>query len=326
MTPRPGRLRARLAAVAVLAGASVLAGAPAALAEDTAFTFADAAITAPVGMATDHVNKRYWAIQASSGTLTIQAFDEAGGALGAVSSRDRISNVQALAFAAQQLYIGDVGGSRERVTILQMDRPLPGTEINKSSAVALAYPDGAHDAAAIMANADGRLFVVTRGKEPGIYEAPADLEVLPPWGTTAAPVNKLARVADAPADVTDATVLVDGRLALRTAAEGVTVLDPTSYRVLGTQEVTATQRGRGLTQSLDQKVLLAGAGSDGSVAAVAIPGPAPAQPTAPSSRRSSETASNPEENRSFAQPGTMVALVAAVGAGLLAAAVVLVKR
>lgn len=328
MESRRGRPSARIAVAAIVAGVALAGPAPQAHAEDTAFTFAGAAITSPVGMATDHVNRRYWAIQASSGTLAVQAFDERGAKLGTTSSRDRVTNVQALSFSAQKLFIGDVGGSRERVTILEMDRPLPGTEINRSIAIGLGYPDGAHDSAAILADVNEKLFVVTRGAGAGLYAAPDDPQVLLPWVTGPAPVNKLVRVADAPADVTDATFLVDGRIALRSASEGVVVLDGTTYQRLGTQPVTVAQKGGGLTQSLDQGVLLAGAGADGSVVKVAIPGVPPTQPTAAPTRRPAEQAqvTQPEENRSYEQTGTMVALVAAVGAALLAAAVVLVKR
>lgn len=321
--------RARPVALAALAAAVTLWAAPAAVAEERAFVLAGGVVTHPAGMATDHLNQRYWALQSSSGTLSVQAFDATGARLGAVSSRDRITNVQALAFSSQQLFIGDIGGSREKVTILQMDRPLPGTEINKSMQISLAYPDGAHDAAAIMADASARLYVVTKGPKAGIYAAPAVVSVLPAWATTPAVANKMTRVADAPADVTDATMLVDGRIALRSTAGGVTVLDAATYQTLGTQPIAAVQKGGSLTQSLDKATLLGAAGTEGSVVAVGIPGPAPAQPTATSTKKPTESqpqVTQPEENKSYEQTGTMVALVAAVGAALLASAVVLLKR
>lgn len=327
MEPRSRKTTARLAAAVAVAALVGLAP-TAATAEDVAFTFAGAAVTTPLGLATDHAHARYWAVQSSSGTLVVQAFDARGARVGSTRSRDRITNVQALAYTGGQLFIGDIGGTRERVAILQMDRPLPGTEINRSITIALAYPDGAHDAAAILVNANQRLFVVTRGKNAGLYAAPENPQALAPWQTTAAPVNKLTRVAGAPEDVTDATVLVDGRFALRSTSQGVVVLDGATFATLGAQPVTVRQRGGGLTQSLDQGLLLAGAGADGSVVAVAIPGPAPARPTAASTRRPAEqvTATPPEADRSVAQTGTMVALVAAVGVALLGAGVVLVKR
>lgn len=326
------RLRRAFAplAAAGLVGLVAFAGAPAVRAADeVAFTVGNPTLAAPLGMATDHVNKRYWTIQNSSGTLAVQALDAEGVRLGSASSRDRITNVQALAATNQLLFIGDVGGSRERVAIFRMDRPLPGTEINRSATIALAYPDGAHDAAAIMVNASERLFVVTRGKNAGIYAAPEEPQVLLPWITTPAPVNRLTRVADAPADVSDATILVDGRIALRTVAGGVQLLDGATYAELGSQPIEAPQRGGSITQSLDQQVLLAGAGTDGSVVKVAVPGPPPAKPTAVSTKRPADKpteATAPEENRAFEQTGTMVALVAAAAVSLLAAGIVLVKR
>lgn len=328
MAPHPGRRRVRplLATLGVL-GILATTVLPAA-AEETAFSFAGAGMTNPVGMTTDPGHQRYWAIRSTSGRLSVQAFDAEGAKQGAATSRDSATSVQGLAFVDGQLFIGDVGGNRSQVTVYQMDTPVPGTEILRALAMPLGYPDGAHDAAAIMVNASQKVFVVTRGRGAAIYAAPDNPSITYPNGKAAA-VNKLAKVADAPAaDVTDATFLIDGRIALRSASAGVIVLDPTSYAQLGTQEIAATQKGQALTQSLAPNALLAASGSDGSVVSVPIPGPAPAKPVATSTKKpdAPPPTDEPNTDKTFAQTGTTIALVAAMGVALLAAAVVLLKR
>ena len=329
MEPRSRRCLDGLAVVAIVAATAVL-GAGAASAEESAFSFPEGTVTAPVGMATDHAARRYWAVQGATGTLTVQTFDAEGDRAGSVSSRDRVTSVQGLAFTAQQLFIGDVGGRRQRVTILKMDRPVPGTQINRSIAIALEYPDGAHDAAAIMADADQKLFVVTRGQGAGLYAAPDDPSAVMPWQTAApgAKANPLTRVGEAPPDVTDASFLVDGRIALRSASRGVVVLDPATFAEVASQAVTVEQKGLALTQSLDQRAVLVAAGPEGAVTSLAVPGVPPARPTAMASRRASEPTVVSEEpvDRTYEQTGTSVALGAAAALALLAAAVALLRR
>lgn len=318
----------RLGLAALVFWGAAAFGIPVASAAEGDLVLGKGTLTQPVGLATDHANRRYWAIPAGQGSPGLSAFDERGKALGTTTSRDRLSSVQALAFSSQQLFIGDVGGTRERVTILQMDRPLPGTEINKSIAISLRYPDGAHDAAAIMADADERLYVVTRGKRAGIYAAPATPKRNAPWATTPPPVNDLTRVADAPSDVTDAAILVDGRIALLSTSGGVQVLDPASYAVLGTVPVPAGLRGGSLTQSLDQTALWVGTKATGALTSVPIPGPAPSQPTAAPKKRPDAAPQVDEEQveRPLVHTGTVIAVAAAVAVAVLAGTVVLIKR
>ncbi len=74
------------------------------------------------------------------------------------------------------------------------------------------YPDGPHDAEALLVHPrSGRFLVVTKDVAgAGVYRAPRD-PVTEDQG-----INELERVADAPAFVTDGAYLPDGRLVLRT--------------------------------------------------------------------------------------------------------------
>ncbi len=298
----------------VITGA-LLSATPARAADDLTLP----ADTVPLGMATDHARARYWVLEAASGRLRLTAIADDGTAEGSFISNDTLTNAQALAFVDGKAYVGDVGGARARVTIYEVTEPWPGTDILRAVAYPLAYPDGRHDAAAIMVDARRRVSVITTGTDPGIYRAPQTL-------LTDAP-NTLERVADAPAGVTDATVLSDGRYAVRTATT-VIALDPESYEPLGESAIGVTQRGQSLTESLDDGEVLTAAGAGGEVVSLAMPGPAAvgtvSQPdSAPEAPGRLDESS---QTRAFDQVGTAVSLVAALVAAVVAGLFVAARR
>ena len=106
------------------------------------------------------------------------------------------------------------------------------------------YPDGPHDAETLLVDGDGRLFIVTKGAEGGIYAAPSS--------PSRQGVNELERVGDAPAFVTDGTVLPDGRFALRTYVS-VEIVDPDSYEVVARAATPAQKQGESITTTFDGK-------------------------------------------------------------------------
>lgn len=276
--------------------------------------------SAPVGMATDHTRGRYWFLDKSSGRLTLTAVKPDGTVEGSMNSRDSLTNAQALAFESGEAYVGDIGGRRSTVTVYQVTEPWPGTEILKAIAYPLSYPDGAHDAAAILVDAHHRISIVTKGPQAGIYQASAE-----PTRDAASP---LTRVADAPDGVTDGVVLLDGRIVLRTATTVVT-LDPSSYASLGEAAIDGGERGQSITQAIDLGQALTAAGSGGVVNSVAIPGPAPATATPRPSRSTTpqtQATAPEEENRTFAQTGTTAAIAVAAALAAIAGLVVILRR
>lgn len=297
---------------------ALLTGAPPARAAET-FTLAGR--SGPVGMATDHAHGRYWVLERGSGRLQLTALDASGVVQGQMSSRDTLTNAQALAFTDDGVaWVGDVGGRRTTTTVYQVIQPWPGTEILHAVAYRLTYPDGAHDAAAIVVDDHARIHVITRGDAPGVYRAPEA-----PSPTEA---NGLERIADAPADVTDAVALVDGRWALRTATS-VTVLDPTTFAVLGTADIGVVERGQALAQGLTATDLLTAAGPNGEVTSMTIPGPAPTVAPTPRPTKAaavSEAAGDANPTRTFQQTGTTVALLAAIVLACGLAVIVLIRR
>ena len=118
------------------------------------------------------------------------------------------------AFGTSWLFVGDIGsnaGDRSEVVVHQVPEPtLLVDQTAPYTSYRLAYPDGGHDAEALLVDPrSGQVFVVTKEREGAgaVYAAPA---VLSPTD-----VNVLTRVADAPSRVTDGCFLPDGRVVLR---------------------------------------------------------------------------------------------------------------
>ena len=297
---------------------ALLSGAPPARAEEA---FRLEVRTPPAGMTTDHERSRYWVLDRPSGRLALTALAADGTVQGHMTSRDTLVEAGGIAYDAGELYIGDVGGSRPEVTILQVMEPWPGTDILKAVPFVMTYPDGEHQGSAILLDRAGRLHVVTAGESPGIYAAP----VAP---SSEAP-NALTRIADAPAGVTDGAVLSDGRWVLRTETT-VLILDPDTRAVVGQQEIGVQERGQVVAQGLGKDVVLTAVGPEGLVSSTAIPGLRPTATPAPARTRAAAprpvTSEGETEARTIEQTGTTMALGAAAALAALAGLVVLVRR
>lgn len=313
--PRIARRIAAAAAALALVGAPVVAPASARAAEPA---FALQGTRPPLGLATDHARDRYWVLTSTSGRLTLQAYTATGVLEGQMNSRDTVTNAQALAFVGGEAYVGDIGGSRPSVVVYRVTEPWPGTEINHAPSYRLAYPDGRHDAAALLVDSNRRLYVITAGNGAGIYRAPAD--------PVAGGESALERVADAPAGVTDGVVLMDGRFVLRTDTQ-LHTLNPADWSTLGVADIGVAETGRAITQTADEAGVLTGMDAERRLSVSAIPGPAPAQPTAQPTRVPADTsAAVGEDTRTYAQTGTTTAIVAALAVAALAVVVVLLRR
>ena len=140
-----------------------------------------------------------------------------------------------------------------------------------------------HDAETLLVDGDGRLFIVTKGAKGGIYAAPSS--------PSRQGVNELERVGDAPAFVTDGTVLPDGRFALRTYVS-VEIVDPGSYKVVARAATPAQKQGESITTTFDGKALLIGSeGKRSKVLRIDIPTGLGAAPTSSASAPTSASPS-----------------------------------
>ena len=265
------RARRALAGL-VAAGASVmLIGLlpSTAAAEDTvAFTMKDPRIVQPSGLARDVAAGLYWTTDSGAAGGVAYGITASGIVRGTLSYRAQPVDVEALALVDDQLYVADIGdekGNRAFVTVYLFANPRASGLTVTYHAFDFAYPDGPHDAEALLVDDTGQMFIVTKtAKQGAIYEAPAV-----PSRTT---VNQLTRVASAPAGVTDGTFLPDGgKIALRTE-KAVYLLDPSTYEITASADVPAQAAGRSLAVGLDDDSLLVGGqGKQAKVYAVPLP-------------------------------------------------------
>jgi len=111
------------------------------------------------------------------------------------------------------LWIADIGDNstnkKRRESVALWSMPVDGSK--KPVIHRLTYPDGPHDAEALLVDpSTGRLLVATKALGgAGLYRAPPQLV------TEDAGTNRLERVADVPPLVTDGAFLPDGRFVLR---------------------------------------------------------------------------------------------------------------
>jgi hypothetical protein len=121
------------------------------------------------------------------------------------------------------LYIADIGdndASRKEITVYRVPEPAAAaTSAQVDGVFRAAYPDGAHDAEALLAGPDGTLYIVTKGDtgQVALYRFPRELSA----GATmrlervGAPISKGQPGEDA--RITDAAISQDGEwVVLRT--------------------------------------------------------------------------------------------------------------
>ena len=291
---RPARLLALLVALLVCCAA------PAAeAAAKRAFTIRDSRIKESSGLARDVVAQRYWTVNDSGDDGVVYALSTSGRVQGTLTFGAQPQDVEALALEGNRLYVGDIGDNRERrsmITVYHFDDPSPSTGVRGYRAWDFTYEDGPHDAEALLVSPTGRIYVVTKGTQGGIYRAPGTLT---PTGT-----NELTRVGDAPAYVTDGTFLPGGdRIALRTYVS-VFVLDVGSWKTLA-QAATPTQpQGESVTMDLAGDALLVGSeGRRSTVYEMAVPTTRQDVPTASATPPARTPSATPRSTPAEDDPG-----------------------
>lgn len=309
------------AGVAMLLGGSLLIGGPLSMAraDDAAFTITDKRITQSSGLAADAAAQVYWTVN-DDAPGEVYALGEDGAVKAVISYGADITDVEAVARGRDRLYVGDIGDNKRKrsmITVYSFLNPQARTATLQYRAWDFTYPDGkAHDAEALLVDANGQIYIVTKAAKGAIYTfkgAPSS------QGT-----NKLSKVADAPPYVTDGTFLPDGRMALRTYV-GVYVLDK-KQDVVAEAGIPFQQQGESMTTSLaDANSLLIGSeGADQPVLSVPIPAGRADVPTAsapPESDASGEATPAADDEGSGDNSGTFQALGIALAVALAAALV-----
>lgn len=291
-----------------------------------AFTIIDPRITESSGLASDPDNSVFWTVNDAVDRGVVYAVGVDGRTRGTVAFNADPVDVAALAYVNGRLYIADIGdsaGVRATIRVYVINAPTPGVDRGDDfTTYTFVYPDGPQDAEAILVDDAGRLRIVTKASAGGIYVAPRPLRA---GGT-----NRLTRVADAPAWVTDATVLPSGDFALRTYLS-LEVVEPDLYATEARSVLPFQPQGESLAVSLAGDALLIGTkGAQSRVLRVRIPTTiqseatgVPTPPPVPRPTAASVVVEPPVEGVN--RTGTLVALGLAVLMAIIAGAIVLLR-
>ena len=160
-----------------------------------------------------------------AGPPTLVAFDKDGKTAGTLTlTGARVEDWEALAVGpcgnGSCLYIGDIGDNaakRAHITVYRVAEPAQAGGSANAEALQASYPDGAHDAEALLVAPDGGLFVVTKGDAGpiAVYRFPRAAQ--PGTVVKLERVGTLSEKAGANARVTDGAISNDGRwVVLRT--------------------------------------------------------------------------------------------------------------
>ena len=209
-----------------------------------------------------------------------------------------VTDVEGLAITPEgRVLVADIGDNarrREVVRVFWFDEPALGTTSGGWASWELAYPDGAHDAESIAVDPrTGRVVVVTKGAEGAVYGLPVE--------PSRRGVNRLQRLADAPATATDAVFLADGSaLAVRTYTQLV-LLDRSTWRPVARSVLPLQRQGETIALAPDHDGLLVGSeGSRSPVQQVTLPAVAT---SAPPTSDATPTGTAPTASRAGADAG-----------------------
>jgi hypothetical protein len=308
----------------LLVGVVILAIVPGvAASEDTvAFTIDDTRIAESSGLAVDLAGSLYWTVNDSGDRGVAYGIGLDGTVQGTLNFRAQPEDVEAIAVYGSQLYIADIGdNSRQRssIRVYSFTNPRANGLTVTYQAYDFRYPDGPHDAEALLVDESGRLFIVTKGRKAGIYEAPADPK--------RKGVNELDKVGSAPSNVTDGTFLPGGqRIALLTYSS-VQVIDANNYQILVSAPIPEQPQAESLTLSLDQTSLLVGSeGKKSKVYSVPVPDDGSRTPTPGDNSDAESDVPQNQANSWQSRRGTLLALGLASFVAVVAGTVVALVR
>ncbi|HEY0888205.1 MAG TPA: hypothetical protein VGE38_01165 [Nocardioides sp.] len=223
--------------------------------ERVAFAFEDAAIAESSGLVA--VGGLFATTNDSGDSGRVFIVDRHGRTVGVTHWAEDPYDVEALAPAGDEhVWVGDIGDNnrvRESLTVARV--PVGRGERRVSPEVyELVYPDGAHDAETMLSDAEGRLYVATKGFLGGtLYAAPAELSAAAP--------NLLEPVGDVLPMATDGALLPDGRHALVRGYTSATLYTWPALERVRSIPLPRQQQGEGLAVDASGAVYLSSEGS-----------------------------------------------------------------
>jgi hypothetical protein len=192
---------------------------------------------------------------------------DTGDTVGVTTWQGEARDIEALAPAGEgHVYVGDIGdntASRDSVEVARVPFGRGDRDV-RATTYELTWPDGAHDAEALLVDpATGRLHVVAKEFIGRLYAAPAQLD--PDGPNVLEPVDEVLGI------VTDGAFLADGtHVVLRNYTQAAVYTWPDLDRV-AIVDLPAQQQGEGIAVSEDGEVLISSEGQDAEVLRVELP-------------------------------------------------------
>jgi hypothetical protein len=231
---------------------------------------------------------------------------------------EEVEDAEALApGAGGGVWVGDIGDNRRRRAEIAVHRIRPENGEQPGDRYSLVYPDGAHDAEALLVHPrTQRVFVVSKSVFGGtVYAAPRAL--------TEGSRNRLTAFAGVRGLVTDGAFFPDGRRVLLRSYGTASVYTFPGFGLVGTVRLPAQPHGEGVSVGADGRVLLSSEGVRADVLQVRLPAaltaaPAAAATAAPTQPPRTQQADDraappPRDARDWAAIALVAAVVAAVG-------------
>lgn len=225
---------------------------------------------------------------------------------------DSVEDVEAVAPGADgRLWVGDIGDNRRRHDHITVHRVRPRDGAHPGDRFHLAYPDGPHDAEALLVEPrTDQVFVVSKSPFGGtVYAAPRDL-------VAGDSPNRMRVFAAVRGLVTDGSFFPDGRhVVLRTYGKAMVYTFP-AFALVGTVRLPAQPQGEGISVAPDGRVLVSTEGVRADVLEVTLPPsltarrPAAGSPSPPPPAEVDDTRTEPRDALDWAA-------IALVGAGLV---------
>jgi hypothetical protein len=281
----------------------------------TLFRFDDEAVFESSGLV--DIGPVVYTTNDSGDDAVVYGFDTGTGRLvSRTRYADRAEDVEALAPGRDGIvWAGDIGDNRERrdsITVYAVS-PRPGVEDRPARAHELTYPDGPHNAEALLVDPrGGRVFVVTKSPFGGtVYAAPRKLsgDGRPQRLTEYARVRGL---------VTDGAFFPDGRRVLLRTYGTATAYTFPGFAPLGTVTLPAQPQGEGISVAQDGRVLVSTEGVRSPVLQVRLPPslttPSASAPASPLPPRAPAAPARAPSARSAADWGWIGLAAAGIGA------------
>lgn len=228
-------------------------------------------------------------------------------------SSEEVVDVEALAADREgRLWVGDIGdnlGTRGWVDVYRFPAEQVGQSSVEAERFSLAYPDGPHDAEALLVHpGTGRLYVVTKQIfGAGVYAAPSELD---PDGVNRLVLHKRLDVGR----VTDGAFFPDGRQMVLRGYDDATVYGFPGFEEAAHLELPEQEQGEAITVSRTGQVYLSSEGVNAPVLELFLPasfeGSAPA--ASPRAASPSATSRQPAQATADEDADSLLALSAMV--------------